>query len=64
MGGDGLGSGERPDLPIKLSLLQLRQSSCVTRAEQLCALAIPERLADRITEMLDTNDVTFTVENV
>lgn len=36
----------------------------VTRAEQPCALAIPERLADRITEMLDTNDVTFTVENV
>jgi len=36
----------------------------VTRAEQLCALAVPEALADRVVKVLADNGVPFTVEAI
>jgi hypothetical protein len=36
----------------------------VTRAEQLCAIAVPEALADRVIKILAHNAVPFTVEAI
>ena len=36
----------------------------VTRAEQLCAIAVPDALADRVIQIIANHAVPFTVEAI